>query len=149
MVLLTVTGLFYDPSQVLTQSADYSGRWRLNLEKSKLEHRPDGLTSSLFVIKQEGDKFSLTRYHIYGDKQKKKSFNMVADGRTKRIMLLFKSKLERNGNGLTASVWRKNFSNIVHYQFGSNENEFIADETFTSKHNNHHNVWVFDREVSE
>ena len=119
----------------------------LNFEKSKLEHRPNGLTSSVFIIKQEGDKFRLTRYHIFGDKKNKISFKMVADGKTRHVKILFNGKLERKENSLQATLWRKNFLNIVNYKFGNNRNEFIADEVLTSRPNNHHNIWVFDREI--
>jgi hypothetical protein len=63
-------------------------------------------------------------------KKKKISFEMVADGKTRRVKLLLKGKLERKENSLLASLWRKNFSNVVDYKFGSSQNEFIADEVF-------------------
>lgn len=130
------------------QKNNYTGTWILNLEKSKLEHRPSGLTSSIFIIKQEGDKLSLTRYHIFGDKKKKISFTMTADAQTRRIKLLFKGKLEWIEDNLQASLWRKNFSNIVNYKFGATHNEFIADEVFKGLPQDHHNIWVFDRQTT-
>ena len=145
-IILTVIGLFVQ-LQIFAQTPNYTGTWVLNLEKSKLEHRPNGLTSSVFIIKQEGDKFSLTRYHIFGDKKKKISFKMVADGKTRRVKILFKGKLEQKENDLLATLWRKNFSNIVNYKFGNSQNEFIADEVFKGRPQDHHNIWVFDREI--
>jgi len=146
-ILLTVLALFIYQSQVFSQTPDYTGTWVLNLEKSKLETRPNGLTGSVFIIKQEGVKFSLKRYHIYGDKKNKISFKMTADGKTRRVKILFKGKLEQKENNLQATLWRKNFLNIVNYKFGNTQNEFIADEVFTGKPQNHHNIWVFDREI--
>jgi len=146
-ILLTALGLFVYQSAIFAQTPNYTGTWVLNLEKSKLEDRPDGLTSTVFIIKQEGDKFSLTRYHIFGDKKKKISFKMVADGKTRRIKLLFKAKLEWKETGLLASLWRKNFSNIVNYKFGNSQNELIADEVFTGNPKDYHNIWIFDREI--
>ncbi|MFI5406157.1 MAG: hypothetical protein ACHQ1D_06545, partial [Nitrososphaerales archaeon] len=134
-------------SKAFAQTSNYTGTWVLNLEKSQLEDRPEGLTSTVFIIKQDGDKFSLTRYHIIGDKKKKISFKMVADGKTRKVKILFKGKLERKENNLQATLWRKNFLNIVNYKFGINQDELIADEVFTSKANNHHNIWVFDKEI--
>ena len=72
---------------------------------------------------------------------------MVADGKTRRVKILFKGQLLWSDNNLQASLWRKDFSNIVNYKFGINENEFIADEVMKSKYDNHHNAWVFDREI--
>ena len=148
-ILLAVLGAFVYQLQIFAQAPDYTGTWLLNLEKSALEHLPDGLTSSVFIIKQEGDKFSLTRYHIFGEKKKKISFKMTADGKTRRVKLLFKGKLEWKGNALQATLWRKNFLNIVDYKFGNNQNEFIADEVFTGNQKTHHNIWVFDRDHSK
>ena len=146
-ILLTVLGSFVYQSQVFAQTPNYTGTWVLNLEKSTLEHPPEGLTSSVFIIKQEGDKFRLTIYHIFGDKKKKISFKMIADGKTRKVKILFKGKLEPTENGLRATLWRKNFSNIVNYRFGNNQNEFIADEVFTGKPQDHHSIWVFDGEI--
>ena len=145
---LVVVGLFICQSKTFAQTANYTGTWILNLEKSKLEQQPKGLTGSIFIIKQEGDKFSLTRYHVFGEKKKKISFKMVADGKTRTVKLLFKGNLEQKENSLQATLWRKNFSNIVNYKFGNSENEFIADEVFKGRPQNHHNIWVFDREVA-
>lgn len=69
-VLLIVFGFFACPLQILAQKTNYSGTWVLNLEKSKLESHRAGLTSSLFVIKQDGDNFELTRYHILATRKK-------------------------------------------------------------------------------
>ena len=148
-ILLTVLGLFVYQSQISAQTPNYTGTWVLNLDKSKLEDRPNGLTSSVFIIKQEGDKFRLTLYHIFDDKKNKISFKMVADGKTRRVKILFKGKLEQKENSLQATLWRKNFLNIVNYKFGNSQNEFIADEVFTGKPQNHHSIWVFDREISK
>jgi hypothetical protein len=148
-ILLILVVFFTYRSQTIAQKPDYTGTWVLNLEKSKLESRPQGLTRSVFIIKQEGDKFKLTRYHIFGEKKKKISFRMTADGKTRRVKLLFKGKLEWKENTLQATLWRKNFLNIVNYKFGNNQNQFIADEVFTGNPKNHHNIWVCDRENSK
>lgn len=146
-ILLTIIGLTVSQVQVFAQTPDFTGTWVLNFEKSKLAHRANGLTGSIFIIKQDGNNFSLTRYHIFGDKKKKLSFKMVADSKTRRVKILFKGKLEKKENSLQATLWRKYFLNIVHYKFGENQNEFVADEVFTGKPQNHHNIWVFDREI--
>ena len=148
-ILLTLVIFFVSRFQTFAQKPNYTGTWVLNLEKSKLESRPGGLTSSVFIIKQAGDKFKLTRYHIFGEKKKKISFKLTADGKTRRVKLLFKGKLEWNENSLQATLWRKNFLNIVNYKFGNNQNEFIADEVFTGNPKSHHNIWVFDRDNSK
>jgi len=147
-LLFIANGLLFYYSQSFAQTPNYTGTWVLNVEKSKLESKPKGLTSTVFIINQDGDKFSLTRYHIFGNKKKKISFKMVADGKTRKVKILFKGKLERKENNLQATLWTKNFSNIVNYKFGDTQNELIADEVFASKSDNHHNIWVFEREIS-
>lgn len=135
-------------SSMMAQKPNYSGTWVLNFDKSKLEHRAKGLTGSVFVIRQEGDTFELSRAHLFGEKQKKISFKMLADGQTRRIKLLFRGKLEWQGDKLVATLWRKNFLNVVNYQFGGSKQEFVADEVFKGRPQDHHNVWVFDRQAS-
>ena len=145
--LLATIILIAFKSSTFGQVPNFSGTWKLNFEKSKLEDNSDGLTGQLFVIKQEGNKFSLKIYHIYGDKTKKIGFKMQADGKTRRVKLIFKGKLEQKENGLQATLWRKNYLNIVNYKFGINQNELIADEVYTGRPKDHHSIWVFDKEV--
>jgi len=146
-LLLATIILIPFKSSTFGQVPNFSGTWKLNFEKSKLEDNSDGLTGQLFVIKQEGNKFSLKIYHIYGGKTKKIGFKMQADGKTRRVKLIFKGKLEQKENGLQVTMWRKNYLNIVNYKFGVNQNELIADEVYTGRPKNHHSIWVFDKEV--
>ncbi len=147
--LVVLIVLFVSSSQAFAQTPNYTGTWVLNFEKSKLESHREGLTGSIFIIEQEGDKLKLTRYHIFGEKKKKISFAMTADGKIRKVKLLFNAKLEWKRNDLQATLWRKNFSNVVNYKFGNNQDEFIADEVFTGNPKNHHNIWVFDRDKSK
>ncbi len=145
-VLTTIILIAFN-SSIFGKVPDFSGIWILNFEKSKLENKPDGLTGQIFIIAQKGDKFCLKIYHIYGDKKKKIGFRMLADGKTRRVKIIFKGKLEQKGNSLQATMWRKNYLNIVNYKFGTNQNELIADEVFTGRPVNHHSIWVFDRKA--
>lgn len=129
---------------------DYTGRWILNMEKSRLQSEKNRrLTGALFVINQQGDEFSLTRYHIYGEKKKKMSFSMTADGKAHKVKFILNGKLEWMSDSLEAKIWNKGFTNTVHYRFGESPDEFIADETFLSAKINYHNYWVFDREIKK
>ena len=146
--LLLTTIVFSVYSVILFgQTPNFSGTWILNFEKSQLEDKNDGLTGQRFIIKQEAEKFGLKIYHIYGDKKQEIGFKMLADGKTRKVKIIFKGKLEQKENGLQATMWRRNYLNIVNYKFGINHNELIADEVFTGRPRNHHSIWVFDREV--
>ena len=129
------------------QHPDYSGPWILNLEKSKLEDPSEGFTGSKFIIKQQGEQFTLTRYHFYGEKKNRLKFQMMADGKLRAVKLIFKASSNGRGDALKATLSRKkNFLNIGNYHFGETTDEFIADEVFTGLPKDHHSIWVFDRE---
>lgn len=147
LLFLTILLVLAIQSTAIAQAPNFTGTWVMNKEKSKIEDPSEGMTGSVFRIKQEGNKFRIKIYHIYGEKEKKIGFKMKADGRTRKVKLIFKGKLEQKENSLTATMWRKNYLNIVQYKFGANENELIADEVFTGRPRDHHSVWVFDREV--
>lgn len=132
---------------VNAQAPDISGRWVLNLEKSKIEDMSKGFTGSRFIIEKKGEKYKLTRYHYFGEKKRNKiTFRMNADGSTRRVKILFRGKLEKMENSLQATLWRKAFLNIVNYRLANNGNELIADEVFKGLPRDHHSVWVFERE---
>lgn len=128
------------------QTPDLTGTWKLNFEKSQLEHRAEGLTGSTFIIIQKGNKIKLTRYHYFGSKKKRIRFSMIADGKIRRVKLLFKGKLETHGQALQSTLVRKHFWNCVTYRFGSSEKELVADEVFKGLPQDHHNIWVFDKQ---
>lgn len=147
--LLPLIGLFLCQSRIFAQTLNYSGTWTLNNEKSKIQSRPDGMTGSVFIIKQKGDDFSLTIHHVFGNAKDTIVIKMLSDGKTRQVLSVLKGKLERKKNYLQITLWKKDFLDIVKYKFGQNKNQFIADEVLTSDSDNHHNIWVFDREFSK
>ncbi|MBS1600043.1 MAG: hypothetical protein JST75_17590 [Bacteroidetes bacterium] len=148
-ILLTLIGLFFYQFQLFAQTHNYSGTWVLNNEKSKILSRPDGMTSSVFIIKQVGNDFSLTIHHIFGSQQDTIVIKMLSDGKTRKVLSVLEGKLEQRKDGLHVTLWKKGFLDKVTYNFGKDENEFIADEVLVSDSDNHHNIWVFDREISK
>ena len=137
--------------QVFAQAPDFTGTWVLNLKKSNLDKTDNlnGLTGQIFVIKQADNKFGLKIYHLYGDKKKKIGFSMLADGKTRRLKVLFKGKLEQKESSMRVTMWRKNYLNSVSYKYGTNKNELVANEVFIGKPKDHHSIWVFDREIAK
>jgi hypothetical protein len=146
---LIIIGLLFLKSHLVAQIPNYSGIWVLNNEKSKIQSRPDGMTSSVFIIRQMGNSFSLTIHHIFGDKKDTIIIKMLSDGKTRQVLNTFKGKLERKRNYLQIAIWEKDFLDVVKYKFGQNKNQFIADEVLTSDSDNHHNIWIFDRKISK
>jgi hypothetical protein len=137
--------------QIFAKPPDFTGTWVLNFEKSNLDKTDNlkGLTGQIFVIKQTDNKFGLKIYHLYGDKKKKIGFSMLADGKTRRLKVLFKGKLEQKESSMQVTMWRKNYLNSVSYKYGTNKNELVADEVFIGKPKDHHSIWVFDREIAK
>jgi hypothetical protein len=146
---LIIVSILLLSQSVFAQNQNYSGIWILNNEKTKLQARPDGMTSSVFIIKQSGRNFSLTIHHVFGAIQDTVLLNMISDGKTRKVLGSFNGKLEQKENYLQITIWDKNFLDKVQYKFGSNKDEFIADEVLKSDSDNHHNVWVFDRQISK
>lgn len=144
-LFITVLLLLFFQSSIFSQTPNFSGTWVLNFEKSVIEDKNDNLTRQVFVINQNGDDFSLKIYHIYGKKKRKIGFRMLADGKERRVKILFKGKLEHTDIGLQATMWRSNYLNSVHYKFGASSNELIADETYKGIPKNHHSIWIFDK----
>ena len=145
--ILLIAISFFCHSNVFAQTLNYTGTWVLNNEKSKIQSRPDGMTSSVFIIKQRGNDFSLTIHHIFGNQQDTIVIKMLSDGKTRNVLNVLQGKLEQKKDGLHITLWKKGFLDKVNYRFGNNKNEFIADEVLTSDSDNHHNIWVFDRKT--
>lgn len=148
-IFLTIIGVFFYQSQIFAQTPNYTGTWVLNNEKSKIQSRPDGMISSVFIIKQVGNNFSLTIHHIFSNQQDTIVIKMLSDGKTRKVLSVLDGKLERKKDGLHITLWKKDFLDKVTYKFGKDKNEFIADEFLVSDSDNHHNIWIFDREVSK
>lgn len=147
--LLTTIVAFCFQLSVSAQAPNYTGTWVLNNEKSKIVSRPDGMTSSIFIIKQKGYDFSLTIHHVLGNQQDTIIIKMLSDGKTRKVLSVLDGKLERKKDGLHITLWKENFLDKVTYRFGKDKNEFIADEVLVSDGDNHHNIWIFDRDVSK
>ena len=146
--LLTVFAFLLCQTQVFSQKPNYSGTWKINLQKSKFEAKwTNGLTDGEFKIIQAGDKFKWSRYFIIKGKKSKMRLNMIADGKVRRKkFFLFKTKLDWQGGTLKVKIWRNGFSDVVEYRFGENENELIIDEVFVGRPQDYHNHYVLEKQ---
>jgi hypothetical protein len=147
-ILLTVFVFLLCQTQAFPQKPNYSGTWKINLQKSKFEAKwTNGLTDGEFKIIQVGDKFKWSRYFIIKGKKSKMRLNMIADGKVRRKkFFLFKTKLEWQSDTLKVKIWRNGFSDVVEYKFGENENELIIDEVFIGRPQDYHNHYVLDKQ---
>jgi len=130
---------------------DFSGTWRFNAEKSRLQIPPPD--SSTFHIEQKESDFFLTRTHVYQGKADTFSIRLTTDGkevaqemsgRTVRV------RLNWEGSDLIfdsiLAVSGREASNVVRYHLSEDGKTFIATERFRGPELKYDNVWVFDRE---
>ena len=144
IISLLFIGLFVFQVKVHSQKKNYSGTWKINLQKSKFEAKwTEGMSDGEFKILQTGDKFKWSRYFNINGKKSKMSLKLIADGKVRRVkFLLFKSKLEWLEEKLRVKIYRNGFSDIVEYKFGETENELIIDEVFIGRPQDYHNHYV-------
>src|SRR3954464_14300348 len=114
-ILLLIILLLRFQLSTFAQTPNYSGTWLLNNEKSKIVSRPDGMTSSIFIIKQRGNDFSLTIHHVFGNQQDTVVIKMLSDGKTRKVLNVLQGKLERRKDGLHITLWKKDFLDKVTY----------------------------------
>ena len=147
-ILLTFFVLVLCQIQAFSQKPNYSGTWKINLQKSKFEAKwTDGLTDGEFKIIQTGDKFKWSRFFIIKGKKSKMKFNLISDSKVRRKkFFLFKTKLEWQGDNLKVKVYRNGFSDVVEYKFGETANELIIDEVFIGRPQDYHNHYVLDKQ---
>ena len=130
---------------------DFTGTWKLNLAKSKLEITPP--ESSVFYIDHQEPRFRLKRTHVFNGKPNTRAIELTVGGPEvvqKDGTADFHARLRRDGEVLVFdSYWIDGSSkatNIVRYTLSKNRAVFTADERLTAPDVQHHNIWVFDRQ---
>jgi len=135
---------------------DFSGTWRFNREKSRLEITVQAQSVLIFVIEHEDPRFKLTRIHTQGEKSDTLSWEAATDG-TEHYRkdgefeswmrmnwmgeeLVLKSRLANRGETGT---------NVVHYRLADGGETLIAAEWFHMPSSQHHNLWVLEREPEQ
>ena len=132
--------------------ANFSGRWTLNPEKSKLQiPKP---TSTRFAIEHREPAFRLTRTHVYGEKSDTLTLELKADGMERAHDAGGSSALIRlywEGSSLVAEMKvardGEQALNLVRYSLADEGRTFVGVERFRSAKVNYDNLWVFDRET--
>ncbi len=130
---------------------DFSGTWKLNLAKSKLETPPPD--SSMFTIDHKEPQFRLKRTHVFRGKADTWSIDLTTDGKEvvqKDSSGDFHVRLRWEGSTLIFdSYWMvgtAKATNVVVYSLLADGSVFTADERFAGPRRQYHNVWVFDRQ---
>jgi hypothetical protein len=132
---------------------DFSGTWRFNQEKSKLETIVPNQSELILVIEHKDPEFKMTRTLTLGEKADTLSWEATTDGMENHRKdgdfesrmrmtwtgdeLILESRLTRHGEQGT---------NEAHYRLADEGKTLIAAEWFHMPSSRHHNYWVFDKE---
>jgi len=135
---------------------DFSGTWRFNPEKSRLEMTVPTQSILIFVIEHQDSRFKLTRTHTQGERSDTFSFEVTTDGKEHHRKegefeswmrmtwmgeeLVLESRLARRGEQGT---------NVAHYRLADGGKTLIAAEWYHMPSSQHHNLWVLERESEE
>jgi hypothetical protein len=133
---------------------DFSGTWKFNPEKSSLEMTAP--TKSIFVIEHQDSRFKLTRTHTWGEESNTLTFEVTTDGKEHhRKDGEFESWTRMTWMGqelvldMRLAYGGEKGTNVVHYRLADGGKTFIAAEWKHMPREQHHNLWVFDREPEE
>lgn len=131
---------------------DFSGVWRADLERSRLEiEAPD---ATIIRIEHEDPSFLLTRTHQAGAVSDTLSLSLSTDGSecvADREGTSIRSRCEWRGSSLRFhSILRRGevaATNLVVYTMSSDGREIRADERYEGPPRSYHNRWVLVRET--
>ena len=129
---------------------DFSGRWRFDPSKSRLQIAPPDSTE--FVVEHREPALHLSRTHVMGGKSDTFAIDLTTDGREVEAerdgvqmhlraqwdgdTLVFDTKLIRGAEEAT---------NVVRYTLASDGMTLRTDERFRSLSLNYDNLWVLER----
>ncbi|MBZ5638964.1 MAG: hypothetical protein LAO51_09450 [Acidobacteriia bacterium] len=135
----------------MSDQPDFSGIWRADFERSRLEIEVP--SSTVIRIEHEEPAFVLTRTHAAGDVRDVFSVRLVTDGREtvsrkdsaeiltrcawEGASLSFHSRILSGGTEAT---------NVVVYKLSPDGGELVADETYQGPPKSYHNTWVLVRD---
>lgn len=130
---------------------NFTGVWKLNLQKSKLEIPPP--TATTFRIDHREPHFHLSRTHVYGKQSDTWSADLTTDGKEyyqKEGNLETWTRVYWDGDSLVLDqkikLNGKEGTNVVRYSLADNGRTFIALERMRTPRFSHENRWVFDKQ---
>lgn len=131
---------------------NFSGSWRLNHAKSKLEIDPP--MSTTFEVTHNDPAFHITRTHVMKEGSNTWSIDLTTDG--KEVVQKWPDgrevhvRLTWQGETLLLDSYfllpdGVKATNVVTYVLSEDAKTFTADERFNGPKMKYHNLWVFDR----
>lgn len=130
---------------------DFSGVWKLNLQKSKLQiPAPD---SGVFRIEHKEPIFHLSRTFVKSGQEDTWTVDFTTDGKEvveEEKTETFRGRLSWKGNDLlldsTISIGGRTATNTVTYHLSEDGLTMTATESFRGPRLKYDNVWVFDKQ---
>jgi hypothetical protein len=129
---------------------DFTGTWRANLAKSRLEiPAPESTT---FRLEHREGELRLSRTHVSQGNSDTWGIELTIGGPEVESVSgdrKLRCRMAWDGDVLVFDVrigsGDDEARNVVRYQMANDGRSFTADERYTSGAHSHHNVWVLDR----
>lgn len=133
---------------------DFSGKWVLNLGKSKLEVQ-EKIERASFTIDHRDPAFHFSRVFVVGGNKDALSYDLTTDGKEKVVKepgRTTTSRLTWDGDVLVLDeriVLKdgREATNVVRYSLQDGGRTLIAEEKFRGPFRKHDNLWIADRET--
>jgi hypothetical protein len=152
MGILSACLCFSDAGGYLDQKKpDFSGAWKFNPQKSKLQIPAPG--SGVFHIDHKEPAFHLSRTFMSNGKEDTWGIDLTTDG--KEVVQQGKgetvrARLSWDGNDLVFDskiiLKDREATNVVRYHLSEDGQTFTATESFRGPRLKYDNIWVFDKE---
>ncbi len=129
---------------------DFSGTWRANFAKSKLQiQQPE---STVFVLDHREPRFILSRTHTFAGKSDTWGIELITDGKEtvrKESGRALHVRLTWEGDSLVFDVEldlpEGKGHDRVKYSISPDGKTFTAQESYRDPKTSYDNLWVFDR----
>ncbi len=153
-ILITVSFLFSTVVYSQQQAPDFSGNWKLNLSKSKLQAQwTSGLEKGKAQILHQEPYFRYWRSFTIKGAEDTLSFSMQTNGKEK-----IEKKEDRTVvNSLSwkqdtllyishITLGKKEAVNIAKYYLTENRTIFVTEEEFIGPRQKYRNMWVYEKD---
>ena len=134
---------------------DFSGRWVLSLQRSRIDPRVGaGLEGGTLRVTQTAQRVALARVFTAGGKEDRGGYDLALDGTeaaTKEGPMVRRSRLGWEGEALVLreriAAPQGEATNTVHYRLLDGGRTLEARESFRGPRFQYDNVWVFERQA--
>lgn len=130
---------------------NFTGTWKVNLQKSKLQIPPP--ESTVFLVEHDEPRLKITRTHVFSGKSDTFTILLTTDGHEtvlKDAQRTIYSRAYWEGNVLVFDsrivTEAGEATNVVRYRMAKDGQSFTARERLRSPKLNYDNVWVMERQ---